>query len=85
MQQTPLEFDVPAAQQSPLEQLPDEHALLLPTGHAMALATLAAQVVPLQYWLVLLQHVVPQAVCELLHAPAHVVPLQPVDGQVFVG
>jgi hypothetical protein len=46
---------------------------------------LAAQVVPLQYWLVLLQQVVPQAVCELLHAPAQVAPLQPVDGQVFVG
>jgi hypothetical protein len=84
-QQTPLEFEVPLGQQRPPAQLPDEHALLLPTGHADPSAILPAQVVPLQYWLVLLQQVVPHAVWELLHGLAQEVPLHPVDGQGFVG
>ena len=40
---------------------------------------------PLQYWVLFVQQLVPQAVCELVHGAAHVEPLHPVDGHVCVG
>ncbi len=82
-QQIPLEFEVPVGQQIPVEQLPEVHCAL-PAGQG-PLSILAAHVVPLQYWVLFAQQLVPHGVCELVHAPAHDVPLHPVDGQIFVG
>jgi hypothetical protein len=61
-QQTPLELDVPPAQQRPPEQLLDEHELLLLTGHEVPLGIFPAQLVPLQYEVELSQQVVPHVV-----------------------
>jgi hypothetical protein len=48
-QQIPPEFDCPLAQQRPVEQFPEEHALLFPQTVLESLGILPAQVVPLQY------------------------------------
>ena len=45
----------------------------------------AHTLLPLQYWVLFVQQLVPQAVCELVHGAAHVEPLHPVDGHVCVG
>jgi hypothetical protein len=82
-QQIPLEFEAPVGQQIPVEQLPEVHCAL-PEGQG-PLSILAAHVVPLQYWVLFAQQLVPHAVWELVHALAHDVPLHPVDGQGFVG